>query len=295
MVKNTTNLIGILLTILVGSYFYINFCGECSKVKKKVGSAIPKVINYALAFSDGDFAYSANENFNFNVSSSVILTPVSKGLENGIMELKTYLAKNPDITINITGYYRGDEDNLSAFPNLGLARANSAKNYFVSKGISSKVINKTSRQMDELVLKGNIYQGPLSYNFEKRVVDDDEYLRTLSQKSKEDMIVLHFNTAETSTILTNEEKQQFAAISRYLDKIENASILVKGHTDNTGLESRNLKLGQNRAYFAKAYLVENGISESRIMVISKGWEEPVAGNSTEEGKAKNRRTTITIN
>lgn len=295
MVKNTTNLIGILITILVGFYFYINFCGECNKVKKEVNAPRLKVISYPLAFSDGDFTYSANENFNFNVSSFAILRPVSKGLQNGIMELKTYLANNPDRIINITGYYTGDENNLSAFPNLGLARANAVKNYFVSLGISSKRINSIGRRMDDLVLKEGTYQGPLSYNLEKRVIDGDESLKTLSQKIKDDIMVLHFNTAETSITLTNEQRQQFAAISRYLDKVENATILVVGHTDNTGLEARNLNLGQNRAYFAKAYLVENGISESRIMVISKGWEEPVAGNSTEEGKAKNRRATITIN
>jgi OmpA-OmpF porin, OOP family len=294
MVKNTTNLIGILITILVGFYFYINFCGECSKVKKEVNAPRLKVISYLLAFNDGDFTYSANENFNFNVSSFAILRPVSKGLQNGIMELKTYLANNPDRIINITGYHTGDENNLSAFPNLGLARANAVKNYFVSLGISSKKINSIGKRMDELVLKESTYQGPLSYNLEKRV-DGDESLKTLSQKIKDDMMVLHFNTAETSITLTNEQRQQFAAISRYLDKVENATILVEGHTDDTGLKAINLKIGQNRADFAKAYLVENGISESRIKVISKGLEEPIAGNATEEGKAKNRRTTITIN
>lgn len=294
MVKNTTNLIGILITILVGFYFYINFCGECSKVKKEVNAPRLKVISYPLAFNDGDFTYSANENFNFNVSSFAILRPVSKGLQNGIMELKTYLANNPDRIINITGYHTVDENNLSAFPNLGLARANAVKNYFVSLGISSKKINSIGKRMDELVLKESTYQGPLSYNLEKRV-DGDESLKTLSQKIKDDMMVLHFNTAETSITLTNEQRQQFAAISRYLDKVENATILVEGHTDDTGLKAINLKIGQNRADFAKAYLVENGISESRIKVISKGWEEPIAGNATEEGKAKNRRTTITIN
>ncbi len=295
MVKNTTNLIGILITILVGSYFYSNFCCECSKVKKEVSAPTLKVTSHPFVFSDGDFAYSLNDNFNFNVSSSTILIPVSKELQDGIIELKAYLANNPERTINITGYYKGDEDNLSAFPNLGMARANAVKNYFVSQGIPSKEINSIGRRVDELVLKGSIYQGPLSYSFEKRMVYADESLKTLSQKIKDDMMVLHFNTAETSITLTNEQRQQFAAISRYLDKVEKATILVVGHTDDTGLKARNLKIGQNRADFAKSYLVENGISESRIKVISKGLEEPIAGNATEEGKAKNRRTTITIN
>ncbi|MCK5443537.1 MAG: OmpA family protein [Maribacter sp.] len=295
MVKNKTNLIGIFITILVGSYFYVNFCSECGKVKKEIDVPTLNVIPYPFAFSDEDFAYSVNENFNFNVSSSAILMPVSKGLQDGIMELKTYLSNNPGRTINITGYHKADEDNLSAFPNLGLARSNAVKNYFVSQGIPSKKINSIGRRMDELVAKGSIYQGPLSYSFEKRVVDIDESLETLSQKIKDDIMVLHFNTAETSITLTHEQRQQFAAISRYLDKVEKAKILVVGHTDDTGLKARNLKIGQNRADFAKAYLVENGISESRIKVISKGFEEPIAGNATKEGKAKNRRTTITIN
>ena len=70
---------------------------------------------------------------------------------------------------------------------------------------------------------------------------------------------------------------------------------IVGHTDNTGQRETNMRLGQERADFAKAYLMRNGIPENRINATSKGSDEPIASNATEEGKAKNRRTVITLN
>jgi OOP family OmpA-OmpF porin len=59
-------------------------------------------------------------------------------------------------------------------------------------------------------------------------------------------------------------------------------------------EQKNTQLGQNRADFAKEYLAKNGISADRIISSSKGPDEPIADNATTEGKAKNRRTVVTI-
>jgi outer membrane protein OmpA-like peptidoglycan-associated protein len=68
-----------------------------------------------------------------------------------------------------------------------------------------------------------------------------------------------------------------------------------GHSDNTGQRAANIVLGQQRADFAKSYLMRNGIPENKIIATSKGPDEPVASNATEEGKAQNRRTVITLN
>ena len=77
--------------------------------------------------------------------------------------------------------------------------------------------------------------------------------------------------------------------------MDDATCAVVGHTDNTGDAAMNMTLGQERADFAKSYLTTNGIPASKILATSQGPNEPIADNGTEEGKAKNRRTVVTIN
>ena len=64
---------------------------------------------------------------------------------------------------------------------------------------------------------------------------------------------------------------------------------VQGHTDNTGNAASNQTLSEARAKAIVDKLVEMGISASRLTSVGKGQSSPIASNSTDEGKAKNRR------
>ena len=64
---------------------------------------------------------------------------------------------------------------------------------------------------------------------------------------------------------------------------------VQGHTDNTGNAANNLSLSEKRAQAIVNKLVEMGINQSRLTAVGKGQTTPLADNSTEEGKARNRR------
>lgn len=64
---------------------------------------------------------------------------------------------------------------------------------------------------------------------------------------------------------------------------------VQGHCDKTGNDAINQKLSQERAEAIVNKLVELGISKNRLSAVGKGSSEPIADNSTSEGKAKNRR------
>ncbi len=301
MTKTTTNLLGILITILAGTYFYITHCSECGMSVKKepvkemvVAPSEPEATSYPFAFSDGDYAYNENDNYNFNMSSSSILMPLSGKVSTGITSLKAFLAENTGKVINVTGYYKNDETNASAFPNLGLARANSVKNHMVENGISSSQINTMGKLMNDMIPKDNMFLGPITYGLGDKAVNAEDELQALYDKITADPLVLYFNTGEAAINLSAEQRQKVADISRYLDKVEGATAQVTGHADNEGRRVTNVRLGQGRADFATNYLEENGIPKTKIKASSKGSDAPVATNTTEVGRSKNRRTVVTL-
>jgi outer membrane protein OmpA-like peptidoglycan-associated protein len=71
-------------------------------------------------------------------------------------------------------------------------------------------------------------------------------------------------------------------------------IEIQGHTDNVGDEEANVKLSQARAETVMKYLVNKGIEATRITAKGFGASKPVADNAAEEGRAKNRRTSLKV-
>lgn len=69
---------------------------------------------------------------------------------------------------------------------------------------------------------------------------------------------------------------------------------IEGHTDHEGSDAYNLTLSQNRANSVKNYLVQTGISAASITAKGYGESRPVADNTSEEGRALNRRTEFRI-
>jgi len=95
-----------------------------------------------------------------------------------------------------------------------------------------------------------------------------------------------------SAVLKPEMK---AALEDFADKVKaspgHESVTVIGHTDSTGPEAYNLKLSERRAQAAADYLESLGIDS--ITVKGMGESQPIADNSTREGRAQNRRIEIT--
>jgi outer membrane protein OmpA-like peptidoglycan-associated protein len=67
-----------------------------------------------------------------------------------------------------------------------------------------------------------------------------------------------------------------------------------GHTDDRGTEAYNLKLSLQRAEAVRNWLVERGIAPDRISARGYGLHKPLAPNTTDEGRALNRRTELKI-
>ena len=80
----------------------------------------------------------------------------------------------------------------------------------------------------------------------------------------------------------------------YLKQEKNINIEIAGHTDNIGEEAYNQKLSNDRALSVKSFLVRKGIDSKRIKCVGYGEQQPIADNSTEFGREKNRRIEIRI-
>ena len=72
------------------------------------------------------------------------------------------------------------------------------------------------------------------------------------------------------------------------------TLKIVGYTDNIGSDSHNLLLSKKRALAVKNYLVSQGIAAHRIVALGRGKENPIASNSTKEGRAKNRRIEVSF-
>jgi OOP family OmpA-OmpF porin len=103
---------------------------------------------------------------------------------------------------------------------------------------------------------------------------------------------LLFNT--DSAALRPESQEQLRNIAEILKAYPNDHIKIGGYTDNTGDPQSNLNLSQERANGVMAELVALGISPARLEAQGYGEQFPVADNSTEEGRAKNRRVSMRV-
>jgi len=83
-------------------------------------------------------------------------------------------------------------------------------------------------------------------------------------------------------------------VVRYIENTPYKKLIVEGHTDNSGSAEYNLELSKKRAQTVANYLVEKGIPLDRIEVLGYGESRPKYPNTTEEGRAKNRRVEIKL-
>lgn len=90
-------------------------------------------------------------------------------------------------------------------------------------------------------------------------------------------------------------KPEIEYLIKYLNENKNLSIEIGGHTDNKGENDYNLELSKQRAQALKDKITEfQADLNTRILIKGYGSTQPIADNSSEIGRAKNRRTTIKI-
>lgn len=103
-------------------------------------------------------------------------------------------------------------------------------------------------------------------------------------------VLFNFNSAD----LTSRARDTAQEISRVVAKSPGRTIAVEGHTDSIGTSAYNQKLSYSRARSVADELNSQGVSRSKIVTRGYGESRPVASNSTDSGRQKNRRVEVII-
>jgi outer membrane protein OmpA-like peptidoglycan-associated protein len=185
--------------------------------------------------------------------------------------------------LEITGLYRSDEVNNTSFENLGLARAEEIKK-LLSPPLNAEWLQLDSRLVDDGVDRNGLFSSVDFRKFIKQANIDESIPNTT---------IIRFPPNSTN-------KLNDAEVEAYLDKVaervkvSGERISLVGHTDNLGPFDENIVLGQRRAQVIRDYLIRKGVPSDKILTDSKGEASPMASNSTDSGRAQNRRTELQI-
>ena len=118
------------------------------------------------------------------------------------------------------------------------------------------------------------------------VVQDGEELRVKMQSA------ILFDTDSYS--LKGSVKDELQQMAGVFQKYPDTNLVVVGHTDNTGSDSYNQRLSEQRAYAVKDYLVSNGVGGTRLEARGLGESRPIATNESTDGRQQNRRVEVLI-
>lgn len=126
----------------------------------------------------------------------------------------------------------------------------------------------------------------LNQLMEKAVSSDDE---------EHKVVQLDYVFFETDSDELDDRSQfELDNVAVLMKKYPDVNVELSGHTDNTGDPEANLELSQARAVAVQNYLINIGISADRLLAVGYGETRPMEDNSSDEGRAANRRTELKV-
>lgn len=222
----------------------------------------------------------------FQDSTSVVTPSESITLKDSIFN---YLNKNQDKELVITGWFKeGEPQNLNDSLNFGLYRAQNLKKQLANFGINTDKISIAAQQYDFDYIDG-AYNGGIDLSF-KTITDDRAAI--IDQGIAHKTLYTRFNSRNFKP--DNTLQAYAAELKVYLQKHPEKIVSITGHTDSLGEEKDNQIIGIDRANNVRDYFIAQGITKERLKTFSKGETAPVADNTTNDGRAKNRRIEINI-
>lgn len=111
-------------------------------------------------------------------------------------------------------------------------------------------------------------------------------------ENKKELILegVHFETDKWD--ITPGSMETLDRVAASLKDWPDVRVELQGHTDSSGGAAHNLQLSEKRANAVRDYLISKGVAESQVTAKGYGETQPIADNTTKEGKAQNRRTAM---
>lgn len=135
---------------------------------------------------------------------------------------------------------------------------------------------------------------------ENRNSQDIQDIKVQMVKDRNDLDAIKLVLGDAVLFQTGKSNLSAAAdatlnrVAYNLKQFPDTDVTVVGYTDNTGSEQLNQNLSEKRAESVVSYLESQGIAASRLKAVGMGENDPVASNSTSEGRAQNRRVEMFI-
>jgi outer membrane protein OmpA-like peptidoglycan-associated protein/tetratricopeptide (TPR) repeat protein len=151
-----------------------------------------------------------------------------------------------------------------------------------------------------LIVKQQGYAYETKYIEPKKIIAENSQLLSDNNfemkpvKAGESYQINDIYFATNSSELTSASKFVLDILIEFLIDNPSVTIEVQGHTDNIGNRKDNFILSENRAKEVYNYLIEKHIKPNRLQYKGYADTKPIADNTTEEGRAKNRRTVFLI-
>lgn len=231
-------------------------------------------------------------NFGFAKSGSEAnLAAVKKQLDS----LAAYLRANPAKKLTIIGYYHPSEVNGSKWPDLGIARAEGIKQYYIDLGIPAASLATKSELQNDIRFSPDSLAGGIGFAFGTLVpTTEDALAEAQKYQGLFKPLDLYFNVGSTDYIQTDDNHKFVEEARKYLAANKDKKLVLTGHTDNTGTQAGNLELSQKRADEVKRQLVSAGLPQDQLTTAAKGQTAPKESNNTAEGRSANRRVEIIV-
>ncbi len=125
---------------------------------------------------------------------------------------------------------------------------------------------------------------------------EEPELIVLTQE-EEEIVKKAFDNLEFATGKSIIKPESFEALNELLELLKKKpewKLQLDGYTDNVGSASANIILSKKRAEAVKFFLTSRGLEQDNVKVFYHGPRKPIADNSTEEGRQKNRRVEMKI-
>ena len=116
---------------------------------------------------------------------------------------------------------------------------------------------------------------------------------TVAPQKIPDDLVFYFDFDDATVHASSQNESGIQELKAWIMDNDSAKLSIIGHTDSKGTDEYNMKLGMKRAVSTMHYLSHKEI-DAEMITSSKGESQPIADQSTEKGRAENRRTVVTI-